>query len=474
MVFSSQIFLFIFLPFVLLGYYLIRKDFRNLYLLVISFGFYVWAGPKLLLVLLASIAINYLGGLLIACVQKSNEGIKRTAVFLPIILNLLLLGYFKYFNFLTSTLNRISGLNIPLKDITFILGISFFTFSGISYILDLSSGKIEPQKNPIKFALYMSMFFKLIQGPISRYDGINKQITKRDESADKFALGAYRFVAGLAKKMVIADQLGVIVNQIYANPAANNSVPVAWLGAIGYAFQIYFDFSGYTDMAIGLGKMFGFDLAENFNYPYISTSISEFWRRWHITMGSWFRDYVFYKLEFKRRKVKKLRIETNTLIVFFLTGLWHGAAWTYIIWGLWQGIIIVIETVIKSKRFKFQLPAYVKWLITMLALLIGWVLFRSPSLRYAGEYIGIMFGLVKSVNNGITLSWYLNLKIATILVLATLASVPWKTVFPGVVKRFEGTLAGIIFQDVSFVILLIVSIILVISSSYNSFIYFKF
>ena len=298
MVFSSQIFLFTFLPFALLGYYLIRREFRNIYLLVISFGFYAWAGPKLLLVLLASILINYSGGLLIGLVQEKNEVLKRAAVILSVILNLLLLGYFKYFNFLTGTLNRISGLNIPIKDMIFILGISFFTFSGISYILDLNSGKIAPQKNPLKFALYMSFFPKLIQGPISRYNNINKQIENRDKSVDKFAVGAYRFVVGLAKKTVIADQLGVVVNQIYAVPAINHSIPVAWLGAIGYAFQIYFDFSGYTDMAIGLGKMFGFDLVENFNYPYISTSITEFWRRWHITLGTWFRDYVFYKLEF--------------------------------------------------------------------------------------------------------------------------------------------------------------------------------
>jgi len=474
MVFSSQIFLFIFLPFALLGYYLIRKDLRNLYLLIISFGFYAWAGPKLLLILLASILINYLGGLLIAAVRKNTDGLKRAAVIILVILNILLLGYFKYFNFLAGTLNNISGLNIPLKDMAFVLGISFFTFSGISYILDLNSGKIEPQKNPLKFSLYMSFFPKLIQGPISRYNDINKQITNRDESVNKFALGAYRFVVGLAKKVVIADQLGVLVNQIYANPAVNNSLPVAWLGAIGYAFQIYFDFSGYTDMAIGLGKMFGFDLVENFNYPYISTSITEFWRRWHITLGAWFRDYVFYKLEFKRRKVKILRQETNTLIVFFLTGLWHGAAWNYIIWGLWHGVFIVMESVFRSTKIKFHLPVYIKWLITMLALLIGWVLFRSPDLKYAGEYIGIMFGFVRSVNNGIPLSWYLNAKIATVLGVAGLASVPWKIVFPSVVKRYEGTLARIIFQDVSFVILLILSIIFVVSSSYNSFIYFKF
>ena len=386
----------------------------------------------------------------------------------------MLLGYFKYFNFFTASFNWISGLNLPQKDLPLVLGISFFTFSGIAYILDLNLGKIKAEKNPLKFALYMSFFPKLIQGPISRYDDIHKQIIDREISIDKFASGASRFVVGLAKKVIIADQLGMIVDQIYAIPAINNSLPVAWLGAISFALQIYFDFSGYTDMAIGLGKMFGFDLVENFNYPYISTSITEFWRRWHMTLSSWFRDYVFYPLEFKRRGDKFLRQESNILIVFLLTGLWHGAAWNYILWGFWHGIVIVFENVFKSKRFKFNLPSYLKWLITMLILVIGWVLFRSPDLTYAGQYIGIMFGFVKAINNGITLSWYLNPKFIIILIAAIAANVPWKQVFPGLVNKYEGTSIGIIFQDVSFVILLIVSIVFVITSTFNSFIYFKF
>jgi alginate O-acetyltransferase complex protein AlgI len=474
MVFSSQIFLFIFLPFALLGYYLIRKDFRNLYLLIISAGFYAWTGKMLLLVLLASITINYFFGIWIGLLQKRNGGFKHWAVIIAVLLNIILLGYFKYFNFLTSTLNNISSLNLPVKEMALILGISFYTFSGISYILDLNAGRIEPQKNPIRFSLYMSFFPKLIQGPISRYKDIDVQITDRVESTDKFATGAYRFVVGLAKKVALADQLGIVVNQIYAAPAINHSIPVAWLGAISYAFQIYFDFSGYTDMAIGLGKMFGFDIVENFNYPYISTSITEFWRRWHITLGSWFRDYVFYPLEFKRRRVKVFRQETNTLIVFFLTGLWHGAAWNFILWGLWHGIFIVMERVFSSIKLKFILPVYIKWLITILALLIGWVLFRSPDLKYAGDYLGIMFGFFRVANPGTTLSWYLSPKTAFILAIAIVASIPWRKLFSDTFMKYKDSLAATICLDISFVVLLIFSIILVISSSYNSFIYFKF
>ncbi len=474
MVFSSQIFLFLFLPITLLGYYLIRKDLRNVYLVLVSFGFYAWAGVKLLLILLVSILINYAIGLLVGFLQDKNNSGKRAAVILGVVVNLLLLAYFKYFNFLVSTLNGLAGLDLPTRTILYILGISFFTFSGISYILDVDSGKAAAQKNPIKFALYMSFFPKLIQGPISRYNDINKQVNERAESVDKFAQGAYRFVIGLAKKTILADQLGVVVNQVFNTPASANTAPAAWLGAVAYALQIYFDFSGYTDMAIGLAKMFGFDLAENFNFPYISTSITEFWRRWHITLSTWFRDYVFFKLEFKRRKHKTLRQETNTLIVFFLTGLWHGAAWNFIVWGLWHGLFIAVEGFFKSRKLKFHLPWVVKWLITMLALLVGWVLFRSPDLRYALTYLGVMFGAVKASGQMTTLSVLLNAKVATLLAIACLASVPWKQVFPNLAKRLEKAPLSIAFQDVGFVVLLVLSIILVMSNSYNSFIYFKF
>jgi alginate O-acetyltransferase complex protein AlgI len=474
MVFSSQIFLFVFLPFSLLGYYVIHKNLRNLYLFLVSMFFYAWAGKVLLLILLISISLNYLLGLLIPPAQKKNASLKNAIVILAVFLNLLLLGYFKYFNFLAGTLNDLIGVGIRIREITFVLGISFFTFSGISYILDVSSGKVEPQKNPLNFALYISFFPKLIQGPIARYKEVNNQINDRQLSIDKFAQGAYRFVVGLAKKVALADQLGVVVNQIYAAPALNNSTPIAWLGAIAYALQIYYDFSGYTDMALGLAKMLGFDLPENFNFPYISTSITEFWRRWHITLGSWFRDYVFYKLEYKRRKVKTLRQETNTLVVFFLTGLWHGAAWNFIIWGLLHGFVIAIETFFKHKKLQFHLPVIVKWILTILVLIVGWVLFRSPNLQYAGQTLGVMFGFLKPVNTGITLFWFLNAKIAAVLLVAALASVPWKQVFPRMYQHIEGTAARIILQDVGFVFLLVLSLILVMSSSYNSFIYFKF
>lgn len=441
---------------------------------MISFGFYAWAGPSLLLILLSSIILNYSGGLFLRFVGEWNPRYKSAVVGFIVTLNLLGLGYFKYFDFLTRVFSTITGLNLPLQNIAFVLGISFFTFSGISYILDLNSGRIEVEKNPFKFALYMSFFPKLIQGPISRYQEINPQITQGQSTKEKFASGVTRFVMGLTKKVIIADPLGVMVNQIYTSPAANLPVSVAWLGAVAFTLQIYFDFSGYTDMAIGLGKMFGFELDENFSFPYVATSLAEFWRRWHITLSSWFRDYVFYPLERKNRRERIFSQGINILIVFFLIGLWHGAGWTFVVWGLWNGIVLVAETIFRSRNLKFHVPVFVKWIFTMLILISGWVIFRSPDVKYAREYLGIMFGIVKTVNGDISLVSLLDQKIAVIMTIGILASVPWKQVFEKIVRQLEGTVAGIIIQDLAFMSLSLVSFLTVISSSFQPFIYFNY
>lgn len=474
MVFSSQIFLFLFLPAALLGYFVIRKELRNIFLLLVSFIFYAWASPKLLIVLLASIMVNFICGRLIFAVDETHARARQAVIVCAVLINLGLLAYFKYLNFFIGTLDSLSGMSVSLRQIAVPLGISFFTFSGISYLLDVANGKVEPAKNLLHFSLYMALFPKLIQGPIARYDTFSPQITERKITTDLVAAGIFRFVLGLAKKVIIADQLGLVVDKIFANQALTNSVSIAWLGAIAYSMQILFDFSGYTDMAIGLGKMLGFEIPENFHYPYISTSITEFWRRWHMTLSSWFRDYVFYPLEFKRRKVKTLRIETNTLIVFFLTGLWHGASWNFVLWGLWHGIVIAIESFTKAKKLKFHLPIFVKWPITMLVLIIGWVLFRAPDLGYAWQYLSVMFGLTRPIDTGVALTWYLNAKVATLLVVAAIACVPWKTVFHSISSKYEGTNVQTVLQMLSFIILLVISMIYVITSSYSSFIYFKF
>lgn len=317
MVFSSTIFLFIFLPLILAGYFLIKENYRNIFLLLASLGFYAWGEPKFVFVMLISILINYTAGLSIYYSKKHhNKWGNRIILFVGVMGNLIPLFYFKYFDFFISSVNGITGLNLPLKNIILPIGISFFTFQGMSYILDLYMDKVEVQKKFINMALYVSLFPQLIAGPIVRYEDVNEQIEYRVCTIDKFVIGIRRFVMGLAKKAIIANNVGLVADQIFNNNPTENSVAIAWLGIICYTMQIYFDFSGYSDMAIGLGKMFGFDFLENFNYPYISTSITEFWRRWHISLSSWFRDYVYIPLGGNRSG----NVYFNLLVVFLVTG----------------------------------------------------------------------------------------------------------------------------------------------------------
>lgn len=470
MVFSSSIFMFVFLPLTLLGYYLLKENYRNLFLLLVSFVFYAWSDPKSLVLLLASIVINYLFGLILFNMRNSGKWVRRFLLFIGIAANLSLLLYFKYFNFFLHTVNQIAKTSFALKEIVLPLGISFFTFCGISYLVDVFKGKTEAQKNPLNIALYLSFFPKLMQGPITRYGDMAAQIEKRTCSVEKFGEGVWRFTIGLAKKMIIANQLGATVDDIYLNAANQNTAAVAWLAAIGYTFQIYFDFSGYSDMAIGLGKMFGFDMMENFNYPYISTNISNFWRRWHISLSSWFRDYLYIPLGGNRTG----NVYVNLFLVFVATGLWHGAAWNFVVWGLWHGFFILLERFLRNKHIEIRLPNIVKILITFLIVNLGWVLFRAPSFTYAKDMIGVMFGVIQPVNTGIMLSWYLSPKIVVVLILAILASIPWKKVLPQFADSFEGTYAQIIAKDICVVVLLAISIMLVMTSTYNAFIYFKF
>jgi Predicted membrane protein involved in D-alanine export len=471
MVFSSISFLFVFLPIVLLGNFLLKKEYRNIFLIIASLGFYAVSGPKFVFVLIASIAINYLMGLYIYYAKTHfNKLGNRTVLTITILLNLGLLFYFKYMDFFISTTNGILGINMPLRNIALPLGISFFTFQGMSYTLDLYMEKVNVQKNPINFTLYMTLFPKLSQGPIARYKDVCNQIDNRECSVDKFTYGIRRFIIGLAKKVIIADQIGVIVDQIFAKAPNENSIAIAWIGAICYTIQIYFDFSGYSDMAIGLGKMFGFDFLENFNYPYISTSLTEFWRRWHISLSTWFRDYIYIPLGGNRRG----NVYLNSLIVFFVTGLWHGAAWNFIIWGLWHGLFLIIEKFLKLKNVRVKLPGFIKWTYAMLIVILGWVLFRAPSLDYALNYIGVMFGLVGTKNVGYTVFWYLSLKISAIMVLAIIASIPLKEKLGKVSQVIDGTYLKVISANIYFIIIFFISIMCVMTSTYNSFIYFKF
>jgi alginate O-acetyltransferase complex protein AlgI len=316
----------------------------------------------------------------------------------------------------------------------------------------------------------MTFFPKVIQGPIARYKDVYEQIENRECSVEKFSYGIRRFIIGLAKKVIIANQLGIVADQIFAKAPNENSIAIAWIGAICYTIQIYFDFSGYSDMAIGLGKMFGFDFLENFNYPYISTSLTEFWRRWHISLSTWFRDYIYIPLGGNR----KGNVYFNSLIVFFVTGMWHGAAWNFIIWGLWHGLFLIIEKFLNRNNINIKLPRVIKWVYAMLIVTLGWVLFRSPDLSYALKYIGVMFGLAGTEDLGLTVFWYLSPKIITVILIALVASVPLKEKFSRVFRAVDGTYLKEISINIYLIIIFLISIMGVMTSTYSAFIYFKF
>lgn len=391
MVFSSAIFLFLFLPLVLAGYYLVPRALRNGYLLIASLIFYAWGEGFLVLLMLSSVALNYVGGCLIdACrVQRS----RRLALGLTLTANLVLLGWFKYANFVADNLNVVlEALGLPtwgLDPVHLPIGISFFTFQAMSYVIDIYRGDAEVQRNPVNSALYIALFPQLIAGPIVRYHHIDQQLRERTHSIDLFAGGVVLFVIGLGKKMLIANPMGEVSDQIFAIPAGELTATLGWMGAIAYTLQIYFDFSGYSDMAIGLGRMFGFQFLINFNYPYISRSMREFWRRWHISLSRWFRDYLYIPLGGNR--VSHRRVYFNLLVVFFLCGLWHGASWNFVIWGLIHGAFLAGERTFLG-RWVSQIWRPMQHLYVLMVVVCAWVFFRAETLPYALHYLKAMFG----------------------------------------------------------------------------------
>ena len=423
MVFSSITFLFFFLPGVLLLYWLAGKKGRNLLLLFASLLFYAWGEGIYLLLMLASISINYICGRAIHAYQSRPSG--RYFLVLGIILNLGLLGYFKYAQFLTENINYLLGiLEIPLIDLNPIrlpIGISFFTFQALSYIIDVYRQKNEPQKNFINLGLYISLFPQLIAGPIVRYHDIARQLADRRVTTENFTVGIQRFFFGLSKKVLLANPMAVIVDQIFALPGTELTAPVAWLGVFCFTLQLYYDFSGYSDMAIGLGRMFGFHFLENFNYPYISRSFDEFWRRWHISLGTWIRDYVYFPLGGSR--LGEVRTQINLFIIFFLCGLWHGASWNYAIWGVYNAFFILIErTRISDFRRKLWFPLQV--LLFMLLFMFGMVIFLNPTLSAAKYYFLTMFSMGGESTSMHPASIYLNSKVLFEISIGVLLAMP--------------------------------------------------
>lgn len=469
MLFSSLLFLFLFLPIALFLYRILRTEFRNVFLLIASLVFYAWGEGELVLIMIASIFFNYIIGNAIDH-YKSNQGLKKLLLALGVILNLSMLIYFKYINFIFDNINALfSNLNLQIDDITLPIGISFFTFQSLSYLVDVYRKIVPPQKNVIDLGLYISLFPQLIAGPIVRYEDIHKEIKERTVNNELFKEGVLKFIRGLSKKVVIANTTGFIADQVFALPASDLGSSVSWIGIICYALQIYYDFSGYSDMAIGLGKMFGFNFKENFEHPYISRSIKEFWRRWHISLSSWFRDYLYIPLGGNRKS--NARTYVNLIIVFFVTGLWHGASWNFIFWGLFHGAFLLLE-----RRFNIKLPKQFQFLdriYLILVVLIGWVFFRAEDLAYAIEYIVALFSF-KSGTNNLPLTFITTYTIL-IIGIGVVFSAPVRLYLKqlNLTSKFNLSLATSV-KYVVYFSLFLYSVLELVQSNYNPFIYFRF
>ena len=389
MVFSSFVFLFVFFPAVLLCYFVIPQRFRgarNLVLLLFSLFFYLYGEPRGIFVMLFTIAVSYLSAL--AMSRSRSRGGRRAAMILAVAAMTAVLGYYKYTGFLLTNLSRLPGIDLSVPEIIMPIGISFFTFQSMSYVLDVWRGTVPAQRNPLYVALYVALFPQLVAGPIVRYETVAGEIVSRRERFDDFYDGFARFLVGLAKKMLLANPLGEVAGDLFGLSAAALTPLRAWLGALCFALQIFFDFAGYSDMAIGMGRMFGFHFLENFNFPYLCRSITDFWRRWHISLSTWFRDYIYIPLGGNRRG--RARQLINILIVWALTGLWHGASWNFVLWGLYFALLLILEKLFLGRLLE-RLPRLVQHLYALFFVLIGWVIFNCTSLTGIGTYLHAMF-----------------------------------------------------------------------------------
>lgn len=466
MVFSSTIFLCVYLPLVLLGYYICPKKGKNLFLLIVSLIFYAWGEPKYVFLMIFSILVNYVFGLLM---DKHRENKKRLKLLLVIsvIIDLGLLSVFKYTDFIITNINSVFGAGFDLLNIALPIGISFYTFQAMSYTIDVYRDDVRVQRNLIDFGMYITMFPQLIAGPIVRYSDVQDQLAERNVTTADFSEGIMRFVVGLGKKVLLANQMGAVWTQIYAL-GGDISALMAWTGAAAYTFQIYFDFSGYSDMAIGLGRMFGFKFPENFRYPYESVSITDFWRRWHITLSTWFKEYLYIPLGGNRRGLARQAL--NLLIVWTLTGFWHGAGWNFVMWGLYYFAILFIEKLFLLKALD-KLPRLFRHAYALLLIVIGWVIFASDDVSVMLPYLGSMFGANGALGG---MDVYTLLTRAALMVICCVAS----TELP---RRLLVTAAGKMNEKAAFTVksvltlaLLALSVVFLIGDSYNPFLYFRF
>lgn len=466
MVFSSTIFLCVYLPLVLLGYYICPKKGRNLFLLIASLVFYAWGEPKYVFLMIFSILVNYIFGRLMDKHRENKKRLKLMLV-LSVVIDLGLLSVFKYTDFIITNVNAIFGANFDLLNIALPIGISFYTFQAMSYTIDVYRNDVRVQKNLIDFGMYITMFPQLIAGPIVRYADVQDQLAERSVTTADFSEGVMRFVVGLGKKVLLANQMGAVWSDIYAL-GGDVSALMAWTGAIAYTFQIYFDFSGYSDMAIGLGRMFGFKFPENFRYPYQSVSITDFWRRWHITLSTWFKEYLYIPLGGNRRGLARQAL--NLLIVWSLTGFWHGAGWNFVMWGLYYFVILFIEKLFLLKALD-KLPKFFRHVYALVLIIIGWVIFASDDVSVLLPYLGSMFGANGAIGG---MDVYTLLTKAVLLIICCIASteLPKKLFLSAAGAMNEK--AAFTLKSVLMIALLALSMILLIGDSYNPFLYFRF
>lgn len=471
MVFSSTLFLFRFLPIIMILYFLAPGRMKNILLLLGSLIFYAWGEPVYVLLMLFSTISDYLHGMIIG--RARSKGIKKVFLVSSIVVNLGVLCFFKYADFLVGTINQLAGTNIPLLNLPLPIGISFYTFQTMSYSIDVYKGQVKVQKNLLDFAVFVTMFPQLIAGPIVKYADVEKEMHERKPDILQIHYGMRRFVFGLAKKVLLANNMGLIWTEISSRDLGTLTGMSAWLGILAYTFQIYFDFSGYSDMAIGLGACFGFHFPENFNYPYISRSVTEFWRRWHMTLSSWFREYVYIPLGGNRKGLKRQLI--NISIVWTLTGIWHGAGWNFLLWGMWFALWLILEKVFLKKVLE-ALPGIVGNLYTMFLVIIGWVFFAIESGSHALDYLKIMLGMGEAgwIQR---VSLFDGIENLVIFLIALIGSTP---IFAWLGKRLESSTNGYgialyrILDKVILGVLLIASIAYIVDATYNPFLYFRF
>ncbi|WIV21300.1 MBOAT family O-acyltransferase [Paenibacillus polygoni] len=468
MVFSSVAFLFYFLPIALLVYYAAPQRWKNAALLLISLFFYAWGEPVYILLLLFSSVIDYMNGLLMDRYEQ-REKIRRFILVFSLIVNIGVLSFFKYADFLILSANDLLGTHFAVLDLPLPIGISFYTFQTMSYMIDVYRRNVPAQRSFINFAAFVSMFPQLVAGPIVRYEDIDKQLARRHVSMELFASGVRRFIIGLAKKVLLANNIGMLWDTTLSG-SSELTIAGAWIGIIAFAFQIYFDFSGYSDMAIGLGRMLGFEFPENFRYPYISENASEFWRRWHITLGSWFRDYVYFPLGGSR--VRKWRLLVNLFIVWFLTGLWHGANWNFVLWGLYFGFLIAIEKLWLGKWLE-RIWRPFRHLYFIAVILIGWTLFAIEDLTQLPHYLQVMLGFTQAEWISRTNLYYLQ-SYGALLIVLTFASTPIAARLTSKLNNRMNPTVMAILEVIVLTILLLASTAYIIDDSYNPFLYFRF